>query len=248
MLFWADGSEFVSEEGAVVRGKEAVANQFRTGLAANQGRTIQVKVDSIRLLKPDVAVLDGVADMTNPDGTNDKGPFTSTWAKFGDRWLVLSVRDLPTDEGDAPNPSAAELRSLDWLVGDWIHQDNDTVVTLSCKKTQKQTFLRIDQVVKVKGVETLSLAQVIGWDPLEQKFRSWVFDSAGGFGNGVWERRGNAWVVGAEGVRTDGRRASGANQWRFIDDNTFEWTANDRQIGGEPQPDLHARYTRVMGK
>ena len=161
---------------------------------------------------------------------------------------LLSVRDL-SDPADADtNPSAVQLRQLDWLVGEWRSQDKETVITISCRWTQKQSFLLIEQAVRVKGEEVLSLTQVIGWDPVREQFRSWVFDSAGGFGQGLWERRGNEWVVSAEGVRSDGQEASGTNSWHFIDANTFEWSATDREIGGEPAPDVKVRYTRQAGK
>ena len=125
---------------------------------------------------------------------------------------------------------------------------HNTAVTLSCRRTQKQSFLLIEQTVTVKGEEVLSLKQVIGWDPLRQQFRSWVFDSAGGFGGGLWERHGNEWFVAAEGVRADGREASATNRWRYVDGDTFEWAATHREIDGEPVPDLHVRYTRQPGK
>src|SRR5262249_18514916 len=41
MTFWADGSEFVSEDGDVTRGKKALAEQFRKVLTENKGRTMR---------------------------------------------------------------------------------------------------------------------------------------------------------------------------------------------------------------
>jgi uncharacterized protein (TIGR02246 family) len=244
MSNWADGAEFVNEDGVAARGKEAVANLFRKGLAEQKGKTMRGKVASIRLLRKDLAIVDGTSEIANADGTSDKGPFTSVWAKTGDKWQIISLRDLPSGDDAEANGSAAGLRSLDWLVGEWVYQDKDTVVTISCKKSHKESFLRLEQVVRVKGEETLSLTQVIGWDPHRQQLRSWVFDSAGGFGNGLWDRDGNKWIVDVDGVRADGRVASGINMWRFVDANSFEWAATDRQIDGEPAPDLHVKYTR----
>ena len=89
MSNWADGSEFVSDDGVVVRGKEAVGNLFRKGLAEHKGRTMRGKVASIRLVRKDLAIIDGTAEMANADGTSDKGPFTSIWSKTGDKWQIL---------------------------------------------------------------------------------------------------------------------------------------------------------------
>jgi uncharacterized protein (TIGR02246 family) len=248
MGFWADGAEFVAEDGVATRGKEAITALFRKGLAEHKGRTLQVKVGSLRLLRPGLAMLDGTAVVKNPDGDNDTSPFTVVWTRTEGKWQILSLRDLPDTAEVEANPSAAQLRQLDWLLGEWRYEDKETVVTLSCRWTQKQSFLLIEQAVKIKGEEVLSLTQVIGWDPLQQQFRSWVFDSAGGFGEGLWERHGNEWQVAAQGARSDGRAASGVNSWRYVDGNSFEWAATDREIDGEPAPDVKVRYTRRTGK
>src|SRR5262249_52839170 len=157
------GAEFVDEAGVVTRGKEAIAALFRKGLAEHKGRTLRIKVGSLRLLRPDLAMLDGTAEVKNPDGTGDTSPFTVVWARTGGKWQILSVRDLPDTAEVDVNPSAAQLRQLDWLLGEWGYQDKETVVTLSCRRTQKQSFLILEQTVRVKGEEVLSLTQVIGW-------------------------------------------------------------------------------------
>lgn len=248
MSFWAEGSEFVSEDGDVTRGKKALTNQFQKVLAEHKGRTMRATIRSLRLLRPDLAVLDGTVELMDADGAREDGPFTSLWTKTETGWQILSVRDLPSPDGnDEPTPPT-RLQQLDWLVGEWAYKDKDTVITLACRRHQKHNFLIAEQAVRVKGEEVLSLTLVIGWDPLEQQLRCWVFDSAGGFGEGLWERKGNSWVVDMSGVRADGRTASGTNTWRYIDDNTFEWSASDREIDGEPAPDVSVRYTRAAAK
>jgi uncharacterized protein (TIGR02246 family) len=248
MSFWADGAEFVDESGAVTRGKDAITALFRKAMAEHKGRTIRVQVRPPRLLRPDFALQDGTTEVKAPDGFSDQSPFAAAWTKASGKWQILSVRDLPGATEAEPNTSADQLRQLEWLIGDWAYQDKDTAIKLSCRRTQKRSFLLLEQSVRIKGEEVLSLIQVIGWDPLQQQFRSWVFDSAGGFGNGLWERQGNEWILAVEGVRSDGRQASGTNSWRFVDDSTFEWAATDREIDGEPAPDQQVRYTRQAEK
>ena len=41
--------------------------------------------------------------------------------------------------------------------------------------------------------------QVIGWDPVAKKIRSWIFDTKAGFGEGEWSRAGN--TVDGEGEK-----------------------------------------------
>ena len=47
----------------------------------------------------------------------------------------------------------------------------------------------------------LSGTQRIGWDPLKRQFKTWIFDSEGGHGEGYYTRNGDQWVVKTEGVR-----------------------------------------------
>jgi uncharacterized protein (TIGR02246 family) len=247
MASWAPGAEFVDESGAVTRGKDAIAALFKKAWADRKGvPTVRVKVTTVRVLRPDLAALDGTVEVTAPDGRTDSGPFASLWTKADGKWLILSVRDLPDPSDD--NPSAARVRQLDWLVGEWVNEDRESTVTMNCRLTEKQSFLVIDQVVSVRGEEVLTLKQVIGWDPLRQQLRSWVFDSRGGFGEGSWSRDGNLWTIDAAGVLSDGREASSVNSYRYLDENSFEWASVNREVGGQPQSDMKVRYTRKAAK
>ena len=42
--------------------------------------------------------------------------------------------------------------------------------------------------------------QIIGWDPAAKQIRSWVFDSDGAFGEGVWNKQGNRWYIQSTGT------------------------------------------------
>ena len=48
---------------APIVGKEAIAALFRTALAQRKGKTLRVKVTSLRLLRPDLAMLDGTTEL-----------------------------------------------------------------------------------------------------------------------------------------------------------------------------------------
>ena len=61
----------------------------------------------------------------------------AVWTRTGGKWQILSIRDLPDTAEADDNPSATQLRQLDWLVGEWRSQDKDTAITLSCRPTEK---------------------------------------------------------------------------------------------------------------
>jgi hypothetical protein len=80
--------------------------------------------------------------------------------------------------------------------------------------------------------------QVIGWDPVAKQIRSWIFDSGGGFGEGLWTKKDNRWNIQATGTLPDGSKSSSVNIITFVDDNTLTWQSVNREAGGEILPNV----------
>ena len=80
--------------------------------------------------------------------------------------------------------------------------------------------------------------QIVAWDPVAQQIRSWVFDSDGGFGEGTWSQKGNAWHVQLVGTLADGGTSSSVNIITHIDNNTFTWQSVNRVVDGELLPNV----------
>ena len=68
------------------------------------------------------------------------------------------------------------------------------------------------------------------------QFKTWIFDSEGGFGEGYWTRNGDQWVIKAEGVRQDGQPASATNIITRLGKDRASWQSVDRTIGGAAVP------------
>jgi hypothetical protein len=92
------------------------------------------------------------------------------------------------------------------------------------------------------------VTKYIGWDPVEGRIRSWVFDSEGGFGSGLWTRSGNEWTEEVEFRNRVGSDGSARNLWRFGDDTHFEWRAVDRELDGQPVADAAVKFARKVSK
>jgi hypothetical protein len=84
----------------------------------------------------------------------------------------------------------------------------------------------------------MSGIQIIGWDPVAKKIRSWVFDSDGGFGQATWTRKGDQWFVQQSGVLADGRRSSSVNIIRYVDEKTCTIQSVDRTVNDELLPNV----------
>ena len=63
-----------SENGKVTRGKDALAVVLKKGLEENKGSKISSKINSLRLLRPDVAMEDGTLEFAAPDGLTRPTP------------------------------------------------------------------------------------------------------------------------------------------------------------------------------
>src|SRR4051812_29992062 len=94
-----------------------------------------------------------------------------------------------------------------------------------------RNFLIRSFTVKRLGKPVMTVTQRIGWDPLARRFRSWEFDSEGGFGEGTWSRDGDRWVVKHTGVRPEGTTASATNILSRQRPDLVHWVSTDRVLG-----------------
>ncbi|AGA27109.1 YybH family protein [Singulisphaera acidiphila] len=226
----------VDEQGKRTEGRAAVRDQLAASFADNPGSTIAIKVDALRFLGPDTALEEGQTTIT-PDGARgvpEVTHFTVVYVKRDGHWLQSAVRDeirhdlTPHDR----------LKELEWLVGDWINESQDAVVHTACKWADNGNFLIREFTMKTHGQPILSGTQRIGWDPVRGQFKTWIFDTEGGFGEGYWTRNGDEWVIKAEGVQQDGRHASVTNILKRLGKDRASWQSVDRTLGGIAVPGI----------
>jgi hypothetical protein len=124
------------------------------------------------------------------------------------------------------------------MVGTWVDQDGAGAVETTCGWTKNRNFLTRSFKVMVQDRIELEGTQVIGWDPELERIRSWIFDSDGGFGEGVWSRDGDRWTVNGFQMLHDGSRSSSINVITYVDENTFTWASTGREVGGELLPNV----------
>jgi uncharacterized protein (TIGR02246 family) len=239
----ASDADFIDDSGKQYKGKADLAEVFKHSLAGLKGSKLKSTITSIHFLRPDVAVVDGKADVTAPDGTTDSGRFTSTWTNSKGKWVLSCVRNLRGSQA-IPEPAAAALRQLEWLIGDWAHEGTSYLVQVKGRWALEKSFLVLEYTARGKEGEDLTVLQYFAWDPADEVIRSWFFDSKGGHGGGDWARDGNTWTADWRGELADGRPASSVNSIQFIDDKTFLFRSVDREIDGEPLADLEVRFVR----
>jgi uncharacterized protein (TIGR02246 family) len=243
LAHFAADADYVDQVGKHYKGKAGLAELFRGALVDGNGQQLKTVISSIHFLRPDVAIADGKAVFTAPDGSTNSGRFTAVWTKTAGKWLLSSVHDLP-EPSATDETSVLPLQQLSWLVGDWSHKDPNFSVQVSGRWSLSKSFLVLDYTVKGRENDDLTVAQYFGWDPVAGVIHAWFFDSRGGYGGGDWVREGKTWTANWSGVLADGRIASSISSLKYLDDNSFLFRSVDREIGGLPMDDVEARFVR----
>ena len=234
---FTEDAEVVEADGRRYQGRGSVEKEFAETFAAEKGVKISIEIHSIRFVTPDVAKEEGRSVVTPERGSPVSLLYTVLYVKKEGRWLISSVREDP----DPLIPPRERLKDLEWMIGDWVDQGSDSDVRVNCKWSEDGQFLMRHYSILRQGKSIMTVSQRIGWDPVIRQFRSWEFDSEGGFGQGRWSRDGDGWVVKHTGVRPEGTTASATNSMVRARPDQIRWVSTDRVIGVEriPGEDSH---------
>lgn len=225
------------DSGEQAVGREAIEKQFAAIFAAAKGAKLEAKTESIKFVSPNVAIEQGTAKVLNPKGDPDESTYSAVYVKRDGQWLLdrVSEEQPPTVQSNYEH-----LKELEWMVGNWIDQDDQATIETNCHWAKNQNFLIRSYSVSVRDQIRLSGLQIIGWDPANKRIRSWIFDSNGGFGEGQWSKKRKAWHVQTTGTATDGRKVSSVNIITYVDNDSFTWQIVNGQIGDELLPNVDA--------
>ena len=228
-------AEWVDELGSISQGRAAIEKSLTEFFTENPGCKLEMTIESIRFISPGVAVEDGITKVNHADHPASADiPYSIVHVKTDGKWLAASVRD------HAPKrrkEHQTQLKQLEWLVGDWVDEGDDSIVTFSCESADGGNFLVRKFSVVVAGQEAMAGTQRIGWDPLTGKLKAWIFDSEGGHAEGVWHRDGNQWILKSTGVTADGQTASSTSIYTFVDAHSMTWQSVHHEIAGTQLPD-----------
>ncbi len=242
--FWTEDADYVAGDGTAWKGRKQLSALLSERAKTLQGYRLACPATSIRIVGFDAAVLDGTAELTAPGGAVSRRRYTAVFVKTNAKWMIAAARDVSGEE--ATPPAEAELRQLDWLIGNWARTDDAGSVRMAGRLAMSDRFLVLDFEVTgtEKGKDPVTVTERIGWDPTTGQLRSWFFDSHGGYGEGRWTRTGNTWTVEVTGVLCDGRAAASINQYEMTGGGGYVWSSKERTVGGEQVPDVEFRFRR----
>jgi uncharacterized protein (TIGR02246 family) len=231
-----DDAELINEYDERLDGRSAIQDFYAALFSERKGATIDISMSSLRFLGPGVAKEHGQTRV-RPGGGEPATyrDYTVLYVKQGGRWLYSCVREEhPT--GLVHNE---RLKELEWLVGEWLDESSDSVIQETCRWSEDKNFLLRDFVIHIEGKPVMNVTQRIGWDPLSKQIKSWVFDSDGGYGDALWTREGNQWIIKSSGVLPDGRIATATNLLTRTGLNSARWASTQRTTGGQAITNHH---------
>jgi len=231
---WSTNGENIDlDSGETTSGREAVKQVFVALFHEDAAAAIDIDIESIRLLRDDVAVVDGVslisfsndpaAESLKAIETASGSRFSAVVIKHDECWLLESVRETAVPV--KPKAQRA-LDELQWLVGSWEDIGEGVTAGTHCFWSAGKSFLIRSHVVTFdtaissrpeagnNGIPDLlppgsgthrEITEIIGWDPQRRQIRSWIFTSDARFAEGVWssDPDGNRWSVRLEGKGAD---------------------------------------------
>lgn len=221
--------------GAEVVGRAAIAEQFAASFKDQPEAKLDLRVESIQFISPNVAVEHGVAKIMTPKAEPEEINYNAVFVRREGKWLL----DRVTEKADESAPSHYEqLKPLEWMIGRWVDKDDNVDITTECQWTKNRSFITRSFTVATGGQISMSGMQIIGWDPDAKTIRSWTFDSDGGFAEATWTYKKDRWFIRNQGVLADGRKASMVNIIKQVDENSFTWQTIERTAGGELLPNI----------
>ena len=234
---FAAQAEVIDENEQVVKGREAIEQAFADVFKANPKSSMQIDIESVRILTPQMAIEEGtVLSKDSPDDPETETTYVAVHVKSDGKWLLACVRDWAVPSVELTPHD--HLLELGWLVGEWVEESDDSTIHTVCKWHDNDNFLMQEFKIHIGGDVAMSGTMRIGWDAVSKQFKSWVFDSRGGHSVGLWHHVGDVWVVKSSGATARGETASATNVYRQIDGDTLGWSSFHRVTDGIPQDDI----------
>jgi uncharacterized protein (TIGR02246 family) len=242
---WTADGDYVDAAGRSFKARDLITTEFRKGSGGHR-HDLQVTIDGVRLITPEVAVEDGhIQRAAAPGESPRRSRYTAVWVKRDSRWLLDSLREAALSQ-TALNSRLAELK---WLVGDFAGRSLDGMrMIVSGSMSSDGNFLLREFFVTLPDGTRRRTSQRIGWDPLSGGFKSWTFHSDGGYGEGVWKRQGDVWIVNNSGVSPDGKRSSMTTIYSQIDDESMIVALVGAMVEDKAEPDVKLKLIRQSPK
>jgi uncharacterized protein (TIGR02246 family) len=235
---FTDQANVIDSAGETTRGKPDIMGMYASSFEENPALKLESRVEEVNFITPDVARVEGQSRLSTAKGeASEYTRFSGLAVNRNGNWLIAEIREYAAPAEDVS--SYDRLSELEWMVGDWVDESDDVKSTSSVTWADNFSFLIRAYEIEVKGEKPTTGTMFVGWDPQTGQIKSWLFDSNGGHGEGLWTRTGEKeWVVKAHGVLRDGRPTSATQIHVVLNKDSVKTSSIDRIIGGQVAPDI----------
>lgn len=204
---WSESADNRSlDSGEETRGREQVEQVFQTLFEEDASAEIDLDIHDIRPLGGDVAVVDGISQLSFSTGDATASRFTAIVMKKDGRWMLESVREAATELPETSRGYA--MRMVGDFSGRWESASGAQDVATHAFWTAGGGFLVRSHTMQADAGDR-EITEIIGWDPVRQGIRSWSFTSDGGFAEGSWTLNDDHFDVMLDGTTASGEIVSG---------------------------------------
>lgn len=233
-------AQVVDENDNTIQGRAEIESLFAGVFEENPQAKIEVTIESIRMIGTALALETGSTTTTYAPGSPaERGRYNVLHVLKDGQWKMGVVRDVPAE------PTHRDyLQSLSWMVGDWIDESREGTVKTSCRWADNQSFLLQEVTIRRAGRDVMKVSQRIGWDPLSKRFKAWMFDTEGGYGESLWTPTETGWLIKATAVHADGSTASATNHIEPTGLDRYVFRSVDRVDGNDVLPPVEVHVVR----
>ena len=130
---WSRDGAYRTQTGEYAKGPDKIKSALEKFFAENKGIQVKAALFDLQLESANRAIAKGLAVFSHPGEDNDEVLFTATNVKENGKWKLLKVEE---EESNVPLTTIAQLGELEWLIGDWVDQDENSSVETSFSMDQ----------------------------------------------------------------------------------------------------------------
>jgi uncharacterized protein (TIGR02246 family) len=242
---WTTEGEYIRNDGEPIRGRAEIEKGYAEFFRTLKGKPrLEIQTENLRFTSAVTAVSEVILRLKNEEGEVIASSWRNTLlVREGGKWKVSIVQEWDRDAG-----RDVSLKELEWLIGTWQVATKDREVTTVYEWDENKAFIRGKYTIKEGAKVVESGTQMIGKDNAAGAIHSWVFQSDGGFGDGLWTQEGKKWSVNVYGVTPVGRELTATAIYIHVDADTYTWQSVDQTVDGIPIPDTKPIKVRKQKK